>query len=426
MNINLFQMFAGPKMPQGAEGLMNQNLQQGGASEDFSGILQALLIEGMAGNQIVDLYNTAASDASTANASTSDSDAVTMISESLRDGLLTTEELAGIIQGMLAQMPNVQTEFALKLGNYLASSISANQLGQAADIMKAAVNQAIQYKSGLQNIPAQVAGGADASSAEPLNQSTTASIVNNGVSDMLNKFNKPELTKTDTAFKDTSAAPKGMNAEDFFKQLASKITDQKSQNLGGFIDNSASSALKQGAGEDVFSRLVSEITKSADNGTSDKSTDILKNATDIKLSATASAHAHNSQEAAAATKEISYVSKVHEIDQVIMKMANSGQQRLILRIDPPELGSIQIKLVMENGVIRADFRFDNQAAKESFALALPQIKTSLEDAGIRTGEFFADLKDDYYSDRKEGQDRPQHNKNGNRQKEEGSFFELFA
>jgi flagellar hook-length control protein FliK len=407
-------MFAGPKMPQGADGFMGSNLQTGTAPGDFNSILQALLSDSL-GLQ----------DENVCNASCVFSDMFQAITDKFNNRVVTSDELAGFIQGLLVQLPAMQDDFASKLGMLLSETMNADKSGKAPDMIKTAVEKILQTNPGLSNLLPQTSE-TDAPSAENLKRAADSTLLSNGLSDILDKLNKAESNKSEVLLKDAPASFKKLSTEEFFKQLAGKITDQKTNSPAGVFEDSESGTFKFVADDDIFNRLATEAAKSADKKVDSASADGLKNASDMKLSGTASTNGPNAHNEVGAAKEPSYVSKIHDIDQVILKMANSGQQRLVIRIDPPELGNIQIKLVMQNGIIRADFRVDNQAVKDSFAFALPQIKTSLEDAGIKTGEFFVDLKEDYYSDRKEGQDRQQHNKHQNEQSDDSSFFELFA
>jgi hypothetical protein len=60
-----------------------------------------------------------------------------------------------------------------------------------------------------------------------------------------------------------------------------------------------------------------------------------------------------------------------------------------------------------------------------FSLAVPQIKASIEDSGIKAGEFFVDLRDEHYSDGGRQQDESQQQQK--RQKEPAShFYDYFA
>jgi len=116
------------------------------------------------------------------------------------------------------------------------------------------------------------------------------------------------------------------------------------------------------------------------------------------------------------------MSKLTSIDEVISKAVDSGQKNLILRIDPPDLGSLQIRLSFDNGVLKADVRVDSNAVKDTFNLALPQIKTSLENSGIKVSEFHVDVREDQYRNGQESNNQKQQQRQGRGLKNEFSDF----
>lgn len=124
-------------------------------------------------------------------------------------------------------------------------------------------------------------------------------------------------------------------------------------------------------------------------------------------------------------KETVHVSRLNELSEPIMKTLGAGDRHMIIKLEPPELGSIQIKLRMDNGVLRVDFRVDSPAVKDLFSMAMPNIKASIEESGVKAGELFVDLKDDYHSDSRE---QHENSRKQNKQNEESnaSFFDYFA
>lgn len=123
-------------------------------------------------------------------------------------------------------------------------------------------------------------------------------------------------------------------------------------------------------------------------------------------------------------KEPIHVSRLNELAEVIEKTVKAGDKHLIIKLEPPDLGSIQIKLRMDNGMLRADLKVDSPVVKDLFSMAIPQIKTSLEDSGIRVSDFFVDVKEDYYSDR--GRQQGDTNQQNKQNKKQEKFFDYFA
>ena len=128
--------------------------------------------------------------------------------------------------------------------------------------------------------------------------------------------------------------------------------------------------------------------------------------------------------AGSASQEVVSVSKLTSVDEVISKAVDAGQKNLIIRIDPPDLGSVQIKLSFDNGVLKADVRVDSNAVKDSFNLALPQLKTSLENSGIKVSEFHVDVREDQYSNGQGSNNQGQQQRQGRGLK--NGFSDFFA
>lgn len=420
MNVNLFQMFAGPKMPQGDMLTSTSAPQADQAAGTFAGLLQALLFGNATDTQMMNGQQTGFADLF-GDGDNASAPAIQMITDSLRDGILSQQELMNIIQTTLEQFPLLSDGFASKLGDIFSSAIPSEEADALLARLKLMVNENNNTPQSLTKSGLFV---------NELNESAFPGAPKSTDNKNITPENadKSALLKTEAQPNNvlSAASAKGLSPEELIEQIASKVAAHKNQNQGASLEGPAKIALAQSTGEEIFGQLVSRVAKSAEHGM-DEAADSSKQVVDTKLSAAAGGATNiNAANSPTAVKETIHVSKIFEIDQMIAKMANSGQQRLVLRIDPPDLGSIQIRLILDNGVIRADFRVDNQSVKDSFNFAMPQIKTSLEDAGIKTGEFFVDLKEDYYSDRKQGQERSGQNKNENRQKTDNSFFELFA
>jgi flagellar hook-length control protein FliK len=132
----------------------------------------------------------------------------------------------------------------------------------------------------------------------------------------------------------------------------------------------------------------------------------------------------SSVHAGSASQEVFPVSKLTSVDEVISKAIDAGQKNLVIRIDPPDLGSVQIRLSFDNGVLKADVRVDSNAIKDSFNLALPQIKTSLENSGIKMSEFNVDVREDQYRNGHQRNNQDQQQKQDREFK--NSFSDFFA
>lgn len=121
-----------------------------------------------------------------------------------------------------------------------------------------------------------------------------------------------------------------------------------------------------------------------------------------------------------------HVNRLHELGEVMEKTVRAGDKHLIIKIEPPDLGSIQIKLRMDNGMLSADLKVDSPVVKDLFSMAIPQIKTSLEDSGIKVSDFFVDVKEDYYSDGRRQQEDTNQQQHKQDKESKFQFFDFFA
>lgn len=128
-----------------------------------------------------------------------------------------------------------------------------------------------------------------------------------------------------------------------------------------------------------------------------------------------------------AVKESLHVSRLNELGEPIIKTLGTGDKHLVIKLEPPDLGSIQIKLRMTNGVLTADIRVDSNAVRDLFSAAIPQIRASLEDSGIKVSDFFVDVKEeDYYSDGGRQQDDTNQQQHKQNKESKFQFFDYFA
>jgi len=118
---------------------------------------------------------------------------------------------------------------------------------------------------------------------------------------------------------------------------------------------------------------------------------------------------------------------IADIPDTIRTAAENGTSHLVVRLDPPDLGQVHIRLRMSQGVLTAELKVDSGSTKDVFTSALPQIRASLENAGIRVGELQIDLREDYASDQEAR--RHQHGQQNQQQRNNSAkerFFEYLA
>jgi flagellar hook-length control protein FliK len=115
------------------------------------------------------------------------------------------------------------------------------------------------------------------------------------------------------------------------------------------------------------------------------------------------------------------VSRLTSVDEIISKAVDTGQKTIVIRIDPPDLGNVQIRLSLDKGVLRADVRVDSNSVKDAFNLAIPQIRTSLENSGIRVSDFHVDVRDE-----QNGNAQSNNDSNKQKQRQDGEARQAFS
>ena len=221
---------------------------------------------------------------------------------------------------------------------------------------------------------------------QPLSQSLSSSIDIN-IKELLTKSNSNNDSKEPPLF-DT----KSLKLDEKFQ--ASLEDALKGDMASKGLSQELSDLLKQ----DV---IVEELNVGgANNKTIDMNQDleiITKPETNQIVSSSNTQHSTNIKHEQT-VKETVHISRLQDIDSKIFKAIETGQKSLTVRLEPPELGNVHIKLVLADGMVRADMRVESSVVKDMMNLALPQIKNSLENSGIKVSEFFVDIREEFYSD----------------------------
>jgi len=74
-------------------------------------------------------------------------------------------------------------------------------------------------------------------------------------------------------------------------------------------------------------------------------------------------------------------------------MMNKGVQSADIRLDPAELGQMQVKMTVENDVTSVSFTVQNAQAKEALEQAMPKLKEMLAEQGLEMGEGSVEQED---------------------------------
>ncbi len=92
-----------------------------------------------------------------------------------------------------------------------------------------------------------------------------------------------------------------------------------------------------------------------------------------------------------------------------------------IRLSPPELGSLQLRLEVKEGVLTASLETDNQAARNALLDNLPALRERLAEQQIRIEKFDVDVRDDSSrSDQQEQQANAQNHRDGRKEGQDRS------
>jgi hypothetical protein len=74
---------------------------------------------------------------------------------------------------------------------------------------------------------------------------------------------------------------------------------------------------------------------------------------------------------------------------------HSGVIRIQLRLDPPELGSVAVRVVLDGGELKVHFFANDTVAKEALQGAVPELKAELERIGLNLGETYVSVDQEH-------------------------------
>jgi hypothetical protein len=326
------------------------------------------------------------------------------------------DALSGILQQMLSQMQliappqpvialNQDNQKTIELPNNLTSQIHINVNGNADD--NALVNFIMKSGDGIQKVDVHTNANSDGN----------AFLKIKAMADTVDGQEFQNIIPK----KDKGGIP--FLKEEISNSASAEI---RNSNIGSDEYTHIKTTLSKKDIELNFSILNKKEVEPAVN-ISDAKTHLVVNERDGGMIASAS-HLYNASyvknDSTIVVHEPIHASRLYELGEVMEKTVKAGDKHLLIKIEPPDLGSIQIKLRMDNGMLRADLKVDSPLVKDMFSMAIPQIKTSLEDSGIKVSDFFVDVKEDYYSDGRRQQGDASHQNKQNKRQE--NFFDYFA
>lgn len=74
------------------------------------------------------------------------------------------------------------------------------------------------------------------------------------------------------------------------------------------------------------------------------------------------------------------------IKEKVMVLVNQKLRQVDIRLDPPELGSMQVRVNLQNEVAAVSFVVQNQQAKEALEQHMPKLKDMLNESGVNVGD----------------------------------------
>lgn len=78
---------------------------------------------------------------------------------------------------------------------------------------------------------------------------------------------------------------------------------------------------------------------------------------------------------------------LNSVDNGIKMMVAEGENRVSINLKPPELGKIQVELIVKDKQVSARINTENIAVKEVIMTNLDQLKSNIENAGISVDKF---------------------------------------
>jgi flagellar hook-length control protein FliK len=104
--------------------------------------------------------------------------------------------------------------------------------------------------------------------------------------------------------------------------------------------------------------------------------------------------ARRSETSAGPQKQSNFMEQVgHIIENAKVVVRDSRNGSFSVRLYPRELGSLNVSLGLENGIVHGKFLVESTEAKDLLMSNIEQIKQRLADAGIAVGEFQVDVND---------------------------------
>src|SRR5690606_34141177 len=101
----------------------------------------------------------------------------------------------------------------------------------------------------------------------------------------------------------------------------------------------------------------------------------------------------------------------------LMMMSSNGIQRADIRLDPPDLGSMSIRVQVQNDQAQVTFQVQNPQARDMLEQALPRLREMMAEQGIQ-------LTDGQVNDQQQGQQQSGHSNDSSHAHDETPEWQL--
>jgi flagellar hook-length control protein FliK len=91
-----------------------------------------------------------------------------------------------------------------------------------------------------------------------------------------------------------------------------------------------------------------------------------------------------------------------QIIRSITYLAGGDSKEMLVRLEPPELGRLQLRLALSNGELSARMLVDNHKVKELVESQLPQLRQGLQDQGFQVDKLLVETRSEGQTPFREG------------------------
>ncbi len=178
------------------------------------------------------------------------------------------------------------------------------------------------------------------------------------------------------------------------KNLTSLVSEVIEKTKGRNIKDEIRNSEKASALSDVLIRTpeISELPKktvtmknSSDDAMSSMNTLLERNSSTMKKALTASQTPKG--------REAFFEQLQQIIDKAKISVQDSKNGSFIFKLNPKELGSVNVNIGLEQGIVKGKFLVETNEAKELLIQNLDFVKSQLEESGISVGEFQVNVKE---------------------------------